>query len=187
MKIIKAKDIEQDDEWMQEDVWDEIYNAESEEQMSMQIVINIDKEDYEKIRETSFVENTEIMFKQSSEDRKGTMMLFRVIDAIKNGTPLPKGHGDLIDRKEIDWISIDEKVPINGQRVLVCFNDGFILIGAYINYAEDGKEPYWVFDGEEDFNLEDAQVIAWMPLPESHKAESEVEECFVKNVEEEPS
>lgn len=28
MKIIKAKDIEQDDEWMQEDVWDEIYKQE---------------------------------------------------------------------------------------------------------------------------------------------------------------
>lgn len=59
----------------------------------MQIVIDITEKDYEKIRKTSFVENTEIMFKQSSEDRKGTMMLFRVIDAIKNGTPLPKGQG----------------------------------------------------------------------------------------------
>lgn len=67
----------------------------------MQIVIDITEKDYEKIRETSFVENTEIMFKQSSEDRKGTMMLFRVIDAIKNGTPLPKGHGRLIDADEL--------------------------------------------------------------------------------------
>lgn len=71
----------------------------------MQIVINIDKEDYEKIRETSFVENTEIMLKQSSEDRKGTMMLFRVIDAIKKGTLLPKGHGDLIDKSELTTVT----------------------------------------------------------------------------------
>ena len=41
------------------------------------------------------------MFKQSSEDRKGTMMLFRVIDAIKKGTPLPKGHGRLIDADKL--------------------------------------------------------------------------------------
>ena len=67
----------------------------------MQIVIDIPEEDYEKIRKTSFVENTEIMFKQSSEDRKGTMMLFRIIDAIKNGTKLPKGHGRLIDADEL--------------------------------------------------------------------------------------
>lgn len=72
----------------------------------MQIVIDIPEEDYEKIRKTSFVENTEIMFKQSSEDRKGTMMLFRVIDAIKNGTLLPKGHGDLIDVDSL-YIPVD--------------------------------------------------------------------------------
>lgn len=140
----------------------------------MKIVIEIDDARFKDIRRIACVQLENYHFKT-------------VEQIIANATPLPKGHGDLIDRKEIDWISIDEKVPINGQRVLVCFNDGFILIGAYINYAEDGKEPYWVFDGEEDFNLEDAQVIAWMPLPESHKAESEVEECFAKNVEEEPS
>lgn len=72
----------------------------------MQIVIDITEKDYEKIRKTSFVENTETMFKQSSEDRKGTMMLFRVIDAIKNGTPLPKGHGDLIDVDSL-YIPVD--------------------------------------------------------------------------------
>lgn len=68
----------------------------------MQIVIDITEKDYEKIRKTSFVENTETMFKQSSEDRKGTMMLFRVIDAIKKGTPLPKGHGRLIDVDKLE-------------------------------------------------------------------------------------
>ena len=128
----------------------------------MKIVIDIDDARFKDIRRIACVQLENYHFKT-------------VEQIIANGTPLPKGHGDLIDRKEIDWISIDENVPTNGQRVLVCFNDGFILIGAYINYADDGKEPYWVFDGEEDFNLEDAQVIAWAPLPESYKAESEVE------------
>jgi hypothetical protein len=63
----------------------------------MQIVIDIPKDDFEKIKNISFVENTETMLHQSSEDRKGTMMLFRVMDAIKEGTPLPKGHGRLGD------------------------------------------------------------------------------------------
>lgn len=31
MEIIKAKDIKPDDEWMQENEWDEIYEQESEE------------------------------------------------------------------------------------------------------------------------------------------------------------
>jgi len=64
----------------------------------MKIVINISKDDFERIKNTSFVEDTETMLHQSSEDRKSTMMLFRVMDAIKEGTPLPKHHGDLVDR-----------------------------------------------------------------------------------------
>ena len=67
----------------------------------MQIVIKIQEDDFEKIKNTSFVENTEIMFHQSSEDRKLTMMLFRIMDAIKDGTPLPKGHGRLIDADNV--------------------------------------------------------------------------------------
>ena len=53
----------------------------------MRLVIDISEEDYEKIKTTSFVENTETVLKQSSEDRKGTMMLFRIMDSIKNGEP----------------------------------------------------------------------------------------------------
>ena len=80
-----------------------------------------------------------------------------------------KRSAEKADRKEIDWISIDENVPTIGRRVLVCFDDGFILIGAYMDYAEDEKEPFWVFDGEQNFNLKDSKVIGWMPLPESYK------------------
>ena len=69
----------------------------------MQIVIELDKEDYEKIKKTSFVENTEIMLNQSSEDRKGTMMLFRIIDAIKDGTPNPKGNGRKFEEIVVEY------------------------------------------------------------------------------------
>lgn len=115
----------------------------------MKIVIEIDDARFKDIRRIACVQLENYHFKT-------------VEQIIANGTPLPKG---------MEWIPIDANVPTNGQRVLVCFNDGFILIGAYINYADDGKEPYWVFDGEEDFNLEDAQVIAWMPLPPSYQGE----------------
>lgn len=125
----------------------------------MKIVIEIDDARFKDIRRIACVQLENYHFKT-------------VEQIIANGTPLP-------DRMNSEWISIDKNVPTNGQRVLVCFNDGFILIGAYINYAEDEEdkeESFWVFDGEEDFNLEDAQVIAWMPLPEPYNAESEVEE-----------
>lgn len=72
----------------------------------MQIVIELDKEDYEKIKKTSFVENTETMLNQSSEDRKGTMMLFRIIDAIKDGTPIDFRHSLEYKQGAIDCINI---------------------------------------------------------------------------------
>ena len=61
----------------------------------MELVIRIDKADYEKIKKTSFVENTDTMLHQSSEDRKGTMILFRIMDAIKDGTPLDSIIADI--------------------------------------------------------------------------------------------
>lgn len=51
----------------------------------MKLVIDISEKDYEKIKATSFVEDTETMLKQSAEDREGTTMLFRVMDSIKRG------------------------------------------------------------------------------------------------------
>lgn len=51
----------------------------------IELVIKISEETYNnlKIRCTQRVSNDEM------------------IEALKNGTPLPKGHGDLIDRKEL--------------------------------------------------------------------------------------
>lgn len=33
---------------------------------------------------------------------------YRLVAWIKNGTPLPKGHGDLIDREELLKLSLDK-------------------------------------------------------------------------------
>ena len=48
----------------------------------MQIVIDIDEEDYKRIQDTSDVFNS---------------LTSRTYSAIKNGTPLPENHGRLID------------------------------------------------------------------------------------------
>ena len=66
----------------------------------MQLVIEISEADYEYFKNTSFVEHEDCL-RQSSEDRKGTMNLFRLVDAVKDGIVLPEGHGDLIDRSKI--------------------------------------------------------------------------------------
>lgn len=54
----------------------------------MQIVIDIPKTIYTNIK-SSF----SIKLSDANTDK--------VIKAIKNGTPLPKGHGDLVDKKEV--------------------------------------------------------------------------------------
>lgn len=51
-----------------------------------EIVIRISQEDYEAIKDGSIV---------------GDMTIPYVFEAIRNGTPLPKGHGDLIDRRDL--------------------------------------------------------------------------------------
>jgi hypothetical protein len=63
----------------------------------MQIVIDISEEVYQFLQKTSFTEDENTIFKQTNEDRKKTLFLFDILDAIRNGTPLPKGHGRLID------------------------------------------------------------------------------------------
>ena len=52
----------------------------------MQIVIDIDDEDYKRIQDISDVFNS---------------LTSRTYSAIRNGTPLPKGHGRILDEKDI--------------------------------------------------------------------------------------
>lgn len=53
----------------------------------MQIVIDINDEDYKRIQDTPDVFNS---------------LTSRTYSAIRNGTPLPKGHGRLIDRDKLE-------------------------------------------------------------------------------------
>lgn len=55
--------------------------------------------------------NIELVIKIPEEDfercKKRFQMRIDIMgDAIANGTPLPKGHGDLIDRKDLDITTI---------------------------------------------------------------------------------
>lgn len=57
----------------------------------MKIVIDIPNEDYE------FIKNLRSVIISSRGDGK----IVQLINAIKNGTPLPKGHGRLIDAEKL--------------------------------------------------------------------------------------
>ena len=57
------------------------------------------------------------------------------------------------------WIPVSERLPEKDDLYLICFDDGeYDLV-----YFSKGAFSY-------------SGVIAWMPLPEPYKAESEVEE-----------
>lgn len=56
----------------------------------MQLVIEISEANYEYFKNTHFIADEKIVFKQSPEDRKGTMNLFRLVDAVKDGIVLPE-------------------------------------------------------------------------------------------------
>ena len=67
----------------------------------MKIVIDINEKDYDFINNTSFVEDEGLIIRQTREDRKKTMILFDILDAVRNGTPLPEHHGRLISEEDM--------------------------------------------------------------------------------------
>ena len=58
----------------------------------MKILIEIDEEAYKYLKNGYFI---------STSERTGKTLLQKFLTAIINGTPLPKGHGDLKDQNEI--------------------------------------------------------------------------------------
>ena len=62
-----------------------------------------------------------------------------------------------------EWIPVSERLPEWGERVLTIDNDG----DYEINHIMDDEYDEWFYDYD---------IIAWMPLPEPYKAESEVSE-----------
>lgn len=108
----------------------------------MQLTIEIDEEDYESIKNLDMV-----IFGR----RNGKALQFRVINAIRNGKPLPKGHGAL---KDVDAV----------------FNNNFPKANIEGDTLENMKAyPYWKTDitGLQGI-LNEAQTII-----EADKAESE--------------
>ena len=83
----------------------------------MQIVIDIPEEDYKKIIEY------------------GECDYLRIINAIENGTPLPKGHDVLIDRGELKKI-IQENDPLS----MTGFSVGLCDIYRATPIIEEDKE-----------------------------------------------
>ena len=71
----------------------------------MQIVINIDDEDYDDITLTG-------------ENIINLGVLLDLREAVRNGTPLPKGHGRLIDADALEKKMCDREEKLGDDRAL---------------------------------------------------------------------
>lgn len=67
------------------------------------------------------------------------------------------------------WIPVSEKVPEEFDEVLCCTDSDEIFIAKYLGKMNDGTD---CFD-DDDGMMQEGDLIAWMPLPEPYKADSE--------------
>jgi hypothetical protein len=88
--------------------------------------------------------------------------------------------------KEPKWIPVSERLPEERKKCLVTFKGGYVGIMCYAPdlyrvdkydfYNKKGKAGWYDYDSECGYYSRD-DVIAWLPLPEPYKAESEDKEC----------
>ena len=70
---------------------------------------------------------------------------------------------------EAEWIPCSERLPKKGEVVLITNGKGNVRCGQYRSeYDVRDRTHYWWWKGK---TIE--SVLAWMPLPEPYKAESE--------------
>jgi len=74
-------------------------------------------------------------------------------------------EGEIYDIDYSPWIPVSERLPETDTDVLV--TNG---IGMYLGWI-DATDKGWRVDSESEYFAND--IVAWMPLPEPYKAESE--------------
>lgn len=74
------------------------------------------------------------------------------------------------------WIPVSERLPEDHENVLIYLSSNQIAIGLYNSHRISfmDKPIGWGADAPHDWSSN--EVVAWMPLPQPYKAESEVED-----------
>ena len=71
-----------------------------------------------------------------------------------------------------DWIPVSEMLPEDEQEMLFSTKTGRVYSG---KYNDDDSANQW-YSHKDKCRAWNNVVLAWMPLPEPYKAESEVKE-----------
>ena len=113
----------------------------------MQIVIDIPENIYQAIMDSQIV---------MTGQRSGKTLLGVLVSGIYKGTPIPKGQ----------WIPCSERLPKDSGNYLIAISDRNFENGQYYKIS-------WFYPSNKKWSYRNATVIAWMPLPEPYKTESE--------------
>lgn len=123
----------------------------------IELVIKIPKEVYETLRKNYIILG-------GKHHRGGETPMSVIYNAVVNGTPLSE---------QSKWILVSERLPNNHECIK---NDGLFNVSdgnrSYFGWFGIYNNKKFVKPTIAGFCVDDA-VIAWMPLPESYKAERE--------------
>ena len=76
--------------------------------------------------------------------------------------------GEIEDRAEGEWISVEERMPEKEGKYLICTAKGYVTFGYFGDYG-DGKMTLYRDNPRFDYR----NVIYWMPLPYAPKMKGE--------------
>lgn len=76
---------------------------------------------------------------------------------------------ELLKAQEPGWIRAEYRLPEDNSFVLVCNDDGHMMIAQYIAETMEWQYKYTNYDVDLWDNEEQGPVLWWMPLPEPPK------------------
>lgn len=79
----------------------------------------------------------------------------------------------ILREKEQQWVSVKDRMPKDGIFVLVCNDDGHMMLAKWESEAVRWEYKYMNYDWDVWDEEEQGPICYWMPLPEPPKEDEE--------------